>query len=333
MSGTAVAGGNSILSVSRLTKFFPVHGGLLRRVVGQVQAVTDVTFSVNAGETLGIVGESGCGKSTLGRTIVRLYEPTSGAIHFDGQDFTSLGKQALKLARRNVQMIFQDPYASLNPRMPVREILGEPFKLHHMGTSKERNEKVAALLETVGMRPEAMYRYPHEFSGGQQQRLGIARAIALNPKLVICDEAVSALDVSIQSQILNLLVDLQQRLGLTFIFISHDLSVVKFISDRVAVMYLGKIVELADRDLIYEKPAHPYTRALLASVPVPNPRKRRASVPLEGDVPSPANPPAGCRFHTRCPFVQDICRSRQPELEAVPDSPLHFAACHFAGNI
>ena len=248
MSGIASAGSKNILSVSRLTKFFPIHGGLLRRVVGQVQAVTDVTFSVNAGETLGIVGESGCGKSTLGRTIVRLYEPTSGEIHFNGQDFTSLGKQELKQARRNVQMIFQDPYASLNPRMPVREILGEPFKLHHMGTRRERVEKVAALLETVGMRPEAMYRYPHEFSGGQQQRLGIARSIALNPKLVICDEAVSALDVSIQSQILNLLVDLQQRLGLTFIFISHDLSVVKFISDRVAVMYLGKIVELAHRE-------------------------------------------------------------------------------------
>lgn len=324
---------SNILVLKDLSKHFPIYGGIFRKQVGAVQAVSDVTLSIRAGETLGIVGESGCGKSTLGRTICRLYDPTKGEINFDGTDITALDSHGLKLIRRNMQMIFQDPYASLNPRMPIIEILAEPYKLHKVCKSSEVKDRVVELLRTVGMRPESMFRYPHEFSGGQRQRIGIARAIALNPKLVICDEAVSALDVSIQSQVLNLLVDLQRRLSLTYIFISHDLAVVRYISDRIAVMYLGKVVEIADRDTLYRAPAHPYSRALLSSLPVPDPRRRQERETLHGDVPSPAHPPAGCRFHTRCKFAQDICKTKVPELLPVGTGDRQLAACHFAGKI
>ncbi len=322
-----------LLTVSHLTKEFPIYGGIIRRRIGAVRAVTDVSFSLRHGETLGIVGESGCGKSTLGRAICRLYEPTSGSIQFMGQDFGALQKEKLKAARRNMQMVFQDPYASLNPRMSVRDILEEPFRLHKIGTAQERLDRIIGLLEKVGMRPNTLNRYPHEFSGGQRQRLGIARAIAMNPKLVICDEPVSALDVSIQSQVLNLLVRLQQELDLTYIFISHDLSVVHYISDRVAVMYLGRIVELAPCDDLYKSAAHPYTRALISSLPIPDPRRRHRGEVLTGDVPSPSAPPPGCHFHTRCRFAKDICKTKAPEFRQVPNRKDHFAACHFAGEL
>jgi oligopeptide transport system ATP-binding protein len=322
-----------ILELNSVTKHFPIFGGIMRRQIGAVQAMSDVSLKIRAGETLGVVGESGCGKSTVGRVVCRLYEPTSGKIIFDQQDITSMEGAELKAARRNMQMIFQDPYASLNPRMPVLEILAEPYRLHKIGKPSEHKDMVVELLRTVGMRPESMYRFPHEFSGGQRQRIGIARAIALRPKMVICDEAVSALDVSIQSQVLNLLVELQRSLNLTYIFISHDLSVVRFISDRIAVMYLGKVVEIADRDLLYQQPAHPYSRALLSSLPVPDPRRRHLRETLEGDVPSPARPPSGCRFHTRCKFAQDICKQQDPELKPTNGSDRQLVACHFAGKI
>jgi oligopeptide transport system ATP-binding protein len=321
-----------LLTLDHVSKHFPITGGVLRRRVGEVQAVTDVSLQLKAGETLGIVGESGCGKSTLGRTICRLYEPSAGSITFDGMPFSSLIKEQIHSIHRNLQMIFQDPYASLNPRMPILEILGEPFALHKIGTSKDRKDQVAELLKLVGMRPETMFRFPHEFSGGQRQRIGIARAIALKPKLVVCDEAVSALDVSIQSQVLNLLVELQKQLNLTYVFISHDLAVIRYIADRIAVMYLGNVVEIADRDSLYRNPMHPYSRALLSSLPIPDPRRRHGRETLEGDVPSPANPPSGCRFHTRCKFAKDICKSKTPEL--VPMSGTNqMVACHFAGTI
>tara|TARA_B100000683_G_scaffold251652_1_gene267869 strand:- start:601 stop:1605 length:1005 start_codon:yes stop_codon:yes gene_type:complete len=317
-----------ILELKNLTKYFPVMGGVFRREVGRVYAVNDVTLSVKKGETLGIVGESGCGKSTLGRALIRLYEPSSGQVIFDGEDFTALSQKELKERRKRIQMIFQDPYASLNPRMSIEKILSEPFELHDVGTKEERQVWVRELLETVGLPAEAAQRYPHEFSGGQRQRVGIARALALRPDLIICDEAVSALDVSIQSQVLNLLVQLQKERGLTYLFISHDLSVVKYISDRVAVMYLGKVVETADAAALYDQPTHPYTQALLQSLPVPDPRKRKEFVPLQGDVPSPRNPPSGCFFHPRCPKAMDRCKDEEPLLQIISAEKDHQVACH-----
>ncbi len=318
---------DNIIEVRNLSKFFPIHAGIFRKHVGNVRAVDDVSFDVRRGETLGIVGESGCGKSTLARAVVRLYEPTAGKIVFKGQDFTGLSAGELKHARRDMQMIFQDPYSSLNPRMPVGKIIEEPLYLHDVGTPEERQKKVSELLERVGLRSDAVNRYPHEFSGGQRQRIGIARALALDPEVIICDEAVSALDVSVQSQVLNLLVDLQRDMGLTYLFISHDLSVVKYISDRVAVMYLGRIVELADSDKLYDSPQHPYTQALLRAVPQPDPHRKSDPELLEGDVPSPSNPPPGCYFNPRCKFVTDRCREEAPTLIDV-DEAGHFASCH-----
>jgi oligopeptide/dipeptide ABC transporter ATP-binding protein len=323
---------DNIIEVRNLSKFFPIHSGIFRKHVGDVRAVDDVSFDVRRGETLGIVGESGCGKSTLARAIVRLYEPTAGKIRFKGQDFTALAAGELKHARRDMQMIFQDPYSSLNPRMPVGKIIEEPLFLHDVGTPASRQKKVGELLERVGLRSDAVNRYPHEFSGGQRQRIGIARALALDPEVIICDEAVSALDVSVQSQVLNLLVDLQRDLGLTYLFISHDLSVVKYISDRVAVMYLGRIVELADSDKLYESPQHPYTQALLRAVPQPDPHRKSDPELLEGDVPSPSNPPSGCYFNPRCKFVTDRCREEAPTLIDV-DEAGHFASCHLVDRM
>ena len=317
----------ALLEVQNLSKSFPIKGGIFQRTIGEVKAVTDVSFQLNEGETLGIVGESGCGKTTLGRTLVRLYEPTAGKILFRDQDFTAFPKHELKVARRDFQMIFQDPYASLNPRMSVRTIIEEPLKLHKIGTPVERLERVKLLLSTVGLRQETMNRFPHEFSGGQRQRIGIARALALEPKIIIADEPVSALDVSIQSQVLNLMVELQQRLGLTYVFITHDLAVVKYISDNIAVMYLGKIVEMGKTESIFANPRHPYTRALLSSVPLANPHKRGNSEALGGDVPSPSNPPPGCVFHTRCKMAKDECRQRVPVLKPSLNDKFHQVAC------
>lgn len=307
----------------------------MRRQVGNVFAVNDVSFDLKEGETFGIVGESGCGKSTLGRAVVRLYEPTSGSIKYKGQDVSRLKRSELKDFRKHIQMVFQDPYASLNPRMTIKEILEEPFRLHKICSPEEMEKKSRELLELVGLRTSDIHKFPHEFSGGQRQRIGIARALALNPSIVVCDEAVSALDVSIQSQVLNLLNELQSKLGLTYIFISHDLTVVKYISDRVAVMYLGRIVEIADSEDIYERPLHPYTKALLSSVPVPDPSKKKQEEVLEGDVPSPSNPPSGCAFHTRCKYVQDECKNERPKLRRadVGSGDTHQVACHFAEKL
>lgn len=317
----------SLLEVKNLTKEFPIMGGVFRKQVGAVKAVTDISFVLKKGETLGVVGESGCGKTTLGRTLLRLYEPTSGQILFEGEDFTKMSPKELKANRKYFQMIFQDPYASLNPRMSVRAIVEEPIKLHNLGTAEERLKKILSLMDLVGLRREAINRYPHEFSGGQRQRIGIARALALNPKLIICDEPVSALDVSIQSQVLNLLVDLQKKLGLSYIFITHDLSVVRYISNRIAVMYLGNMVETGSTDEVFANPSHPYTKALLESIPSVDPHKRGHGHVLEGDVPSPSNPPPGCAFNTRCKFVKDICFQKAPVLEGPLDG--HRVACHF----
>jgi len=319
---------SALLEVEGLSKYFPILGGVLRREVGRVHAVDRVSFQVEQGQTLGLVGESGCGKSTVARALLRLYEPSAGSVRFKGRDFLALDRKQLKAARAEMQMIFQDPYASLNPRMSIGKILEEPFVLHRVGSREQRRAKVMNLLDRVGMRPDAYDRYPHEFSGGQRQRIGVARAIALEPDLVICDEAVSALDVSVQSQVLNLLRELQRELGLTYIFISHDLAVVRHISDRVAVMYLGRIVELADTDDLFAAPAHPYTQALLASLPVPDPSRRGSLLALEGDVPSPRNPPPGCHFHTRCKHAVDRCRSEPPELLQLRDRPSQQVACH-----
>jgi peptide/nickel transport system ATP-binding protein len=325
-------GGAPLVEVESLKKYFPIHKGVLGREVGRVHAVDDVTFSVQEGETLGLVGESGCGKSTLGRTIVRLLEPTDGTVRFEGQDISKLSARKLRPLRREMQMVFQDPYASLNPRKRVGSIIGTPLKIHGVG-GQERKKRVQELLETVGLSPEHYNRFPHEFSGGQRQRIGVARALALNPKLVVADEPVSALDVSIQSQMLNLLDDLQRELQLTYIFIAHDLGVVRHVSNRIAVMYLGKLVELSPAEELYKRPIMPYTEALLSAVPIPDPdlSEQRERIVLQGDVPSPISPPSGCRFHPRCRYMTDICREVEPPLTDYGHG--HLAACHHPLNV
>lgn len=318
---------NVLLKVKKLKKYFPVRGGILSKIIGYVQAVDEISFNIKEGETLGLVGESGCGKTTTGRTIIRLLEPTAGEVDFKGEDIFKLNKEEIRKARRNIQIIFQDPFGSLNPRMTVGEIVGESLVIHKIvKNNKEKDERVKDLLETVGLNAGHIRRYPHEFSGGQRQRIGIARALALNPKLIICDEPVSALDVSIQAQVINLLEDLQEKFNLTYLFIAHDLSVVKHISDRVAVMYLGKIVELSSTSELYNNTQHPYTEALLSAVPIPDPTLKRQRIVLEGDVPSPFKPPVGCRFHPRCKYVKPICSQEEPELINIGNG--HFVACH-----
>ena len=320
-----------LLQVKNLTKYFPVSKGIfINRQVRYVKAVDGVSFDVFDGETLGLVGETGCGKTTVARTILQLYHPTSGQIIFDGVDLTSLPENDLRKMRRRMQMIFQDPYASLNPRMTVGSIISAPLDVHTDLNRSAKQDRVQDLLKLVGLNPDFVNRYPHEFSGGQRQRIGIARALALSPDLVICDEPISSLDVSIQAQVVNLLEELQDRLGLTYIFVAHDLSMVRHISDRMVVMYLGKVMELADRNEIYLNPRHPYTKALMSAVPIPNPRKARdrQRIILQGDIPSPLNPPEGCNFNTRCPMAQDICFKNEPEYREI--EPGHFVACHFA---
>jgi oligopeptide/dipeptide ABC transporter ATP-binding protein len=317
-----------ILDVRNLRTYYPVLGGVLRRRVGWVKAVDDVSFAIKRGETLGMVGESGCGKTTVGRSIIRLLKPQAGQVLFEGTDILKLPRDEMKRLRKDMQIIFQDPYGSLNPRMPVGDIIGEGLLVHGMKSRKEREEVVQYFLSVVGLRKEYVRRYPHEFSGGQRQRIGIARALALRPKFVVGDEPVSALDVSIQSQVLNLLKDLQQEFGLTYLFIAHDLSVVEYISDRVGVMYLGKLVELAEAQELYANPRMPYTQALLSAIPVPDPTIKKQRIVLQGDVPSPINPPSGCPFRTRCWLAQDICAAQTPPLREV--EPNHWAACHFA---
>ena len=320
-----------LLRVENLVKYFPIMQGIIiQKQVGAVHAVDDVSFDIIKGETLGLVGESGCGKSTTGRTILQLYRPSSGSVHFDGKDLVQMKGEELRKMRRKMQMVFQDPYASLNPRMTVGEIIGEPLIIHNVASGKEVQERVEHLLELVGMNPSFENRYPHEFSGGQRQRIGVARALALQPELIVCDEPISALDVSIQAQVVNLLEDLQKQFNLTYLFIAHDLSMVRHISDRVAVMYLGCIIELTGRDELYSYPLHPYTQALLSAVPIPNPviEEKRQRILLQGDVPSPVNPPSGCRFRTRCQYAQEICADQKPAWREI--KPDHFVACHFA---
>lgn len=321
---------NPLLEVDDLKMHFPVYGGVLRRRVGWVFAVDGVSFRIREGATLGLVGESGCGKTTVGRTILRLYPPTGGRIVFNGRDIMTLDRGALQEIRRDMQIIFQDPFESLNARHTIQEIIEEPFRIHGIGSALERRERVARLLERVGLPRNALARFPHEFSGGQRQRIGIARAIALEPRLVICDEPVSALDVSIQSQIINLLLELQHDMGLAYLFIAHDLAVVKHISDHIAVMYLGRIVEYARAEALYRQPWHPYTQALIAAIPVPDPDVRREQQVLTGDVPSPMNPPSGCHFRTRCPYAIQRCQDEVPRMRPMPDTSEgeHRAACH-----
>lgn len=315
-----------LLTVKNLKKYYPITGGVFGKEVGVVKAVDDVSFSIKKGETLGLVGESGCGKSTTGRSLLRLNEPTSGEVIFDGKTVTALKKEELRQIRRDMQIVFQDPFASLNPRHNVQRILEEPLIVHSMGSAAERKKKVHQMLEIVGLNSYHAQRYPHQFSGGQRQRIGIARALMLNPKLIVADEPVSALDVSIQSQVLNLMQDLQKEFGLTYLFIAHDLSVVRHISDRVGVMYLGRIAELTTSAKLYDNPLHPYTQALLSAVPAADPDLKKERIILQGDVPSPANPPSGCTFHTRCPYVKDVCKSVRPEFRDAGEG--HFVACH-----
>lgn len=321
-----------ILEVKNIKKYFPMKVGFFNSKMVNIKAVDDVTFDIYEGETVGLVGESGCGKSTLGRTIVRLYEPTDGQIIFKGQDISNLKRSELKPLRKEMQLIFQDPYSSLNPRMNVNAIVGEALLAHKVvEKGAAYTERVNEIIETCGLSSYHINRYPHQFSGGQRQRIGIARALALNPDFVVCDEPVSALDVSIQSQILNLMMDLQERMGLSYLFISHDLSVVKHISNRIGVMYLGSLVELADKKDLYENPMHPYTKALLSAIPVPDPTKIKKMVPIMGEIPSNVFTPSGCKFHTRCPYVKDICKAEVPQSREI--TPRHYVSCHFAGEI
>jgi oligopeptide transport system ATP-binding protein len=330
MSNATANNKDTLLRVDDLVMHFPIYRGVIQRQVGAVRAVDGISFDIKRGETLGLVGESGCGKSTTGRTILQLYKPTAGSVTFDGTNLITLKGEQMRQMRRKMQMIFQDPYASLNPRMTVAQLVGEPLMVHNVATGVEINQRVEHLLKLVNLNPSFASRYPHEFSGGQRQRIGVARALALQPSFIICDEPISALDVSIQAQVVNLLEELQGQFNLTYLFIAHDLSMVKHISDRVAVMYLGVIVELAPRDELYSQPLHPYTQALLSAVPIPDPvadAKRKRTI-LQGDVPSPANPPSGCRFRTRCPIAEAVCAESRPEFREI--KPGHFVACFFA---
>jgi peptide/nickel transport system ATP-binding protein/oligopeptide transport system ATP-binding protein len=329
-AATAARTKDDLLVVEDLKKYFPVKGGILRRTIAQVQAVDGVSFTIKRGETLGLVGESGCGKSTTGRTILRLLPATSGSVMFEGKDVLKAGGREMKALRRDMQIVFQDPYASLDPRIIIGESIAEGLKIHGIGNRREQSDRVREVMLKVGLRPELARRFPHEFSGGQRQRIGIARALIMEPKLIVCDEPVSALDVSIQSQVLNLLKQLQRELGLTYLFIAHNLSVVEHISDRVGVMYLGKMAELATRDELFRNPMHPYTKALMSAIPIPDPTIRRERIILQGDVPSPLKPPSGCRFHPRCWLAKEICKEVDPPFEEKVSG--HWVSCHFAGQ-